>query len=108
MISLQGQLYLTLKEPNILDSSMLAALKRNPGLPRPETDSQRLGVGTYHGFTTASPRFQGRAARILRETLRSPNTNEGNTRAASTLAPGNRMCVRLSEVLLRQASAELR
>ncbi|XFG08324.1 hypothetical protein AB1E19_011948 [Capra hircus] len=70
---------------------MLAALKRNPGLPRPETDSQRLGVGTYHGFTTASPRFQGRAARILRETLRSPNTNEGNTRAASTLAPGNRM-----------------
>ncbi|XDA81662.1 hypothetical protein R6Z07F_011593 [Ovis aries] len=67
---------------------MLAALKRNPGLPRPETDSQQLGVGTYHGFTTASPRFQGRAARILRETLRSPNTNEGNTHGRTHIGSG--------------------
>ena len=58
-----------------------------------------------YGLTTASPRPQGRAARILQETLRSPNANEGNTRGRTHIGSGK--YVRLTEVLLLQASAEL-
>ena len=65
-------LYLTLQDPTLLESPALAT-KRDSGLTLP-----------HSGFSGAEgwglPRPQGKSARVVRQTIRSPDAGEGSTR----------------------------